>query len=416
MAFQPRTMNWRMCSDDARVRHLESALAWAVIATVFFLPTSEALKNIAFVVSLTLYVGAIFAARQRIFVPPAGWFFLGFLGITILSAAVSAYPGKTITGVWEVFRYTSFFFIVKRGIREERHVRAVLWAAVTGLGLTALVTLFRYLVLGLPQYPALSLGGNNGAAQYALMGLALIFGMYVHAKPVGWRLISLITVAGLSVMLLGIMHSRMIWGGFILVGGLLGWLRSARVAGTAVAISVLIVLGVSVVKPEVRGQVLSLTKVESYIYLGGRQEGARVHIWKKAVAMWRDAPWLGVGPRAFILHKNVAQDLQRSKYGFVDGQVHNLWLHTAVEMGFVGVLVLAAIFAYLGFWLIRWRRHFPSSWPAAVWDGGFGSWLAILVAGLTEPSFGREHAMFFLMLLALLCTGFAGGEGSHRVA
>lgn len=400
--------------DRSRCRrcpYLERVLAWAVIATVFFLPVSEALKNIAYVVSLALYVIIILVGRERVVVPPVGWLFLSFLGATVLSAAVSAHPGRAITGVWEVFRFTSFFFVVERGVREERHVHAVLWATVAGLGVTVLVIVFRYLVLGLAQYPALSLGSHNAAAEYALMGLALMFGMCLHAKPAGWRFIGLIAVATLGVIFLAIMHSRMVWGGFILVGLLLGWLRRARVALTVVAVSVLLVLGVAAVKPEVWSQVVSLGNIENYKGVGGG--GVRVALWKRAVVMWRDAPWLGVGPRAFMLDPDPVLDPQRSKYGFGKdgievGQVHNLWFHTAVEMGSIGVLILAFVFVYLGVWLLRSRQRFQASWPAAVWDGAFGSWMAILVAGLIEPSFGREHAMLFLMLLALLHSESAG--------
>ncbi len=407
-------MNWGLGSSDALVRHLESALAWGVIATVFFLPISEAFKNIFFVLSLVLYLAVMFIGRERIGVPPVGWLFLSFLGAAILSAAVSPYPGKAIRGVWDVFRYTSFFFIVQRGIREERHVRVALWTAVTGLGITAFVTLFRYFLVGVPGINALSLGGNDYAALYAVMGLALMFGVYVHNNVAGWRLIWLITVAGLSVVLLGITHTRILWGGFIVIVLILGWLRSARVAVTAVAISVLIVLGVAILRPEVRSQVVSLGNIENYkIGLGiGFVRGERRDLWGKAITMWRDAPWLGIGPKAFDLHDDIAHNPQRGKYGSHQGHPHNLWLQTAVEMGFLGVVVLATTFVYLGVWLIRLRSRFPSSWPAAVWDGAFGSWLAILIGGIIEPSFGRENAMFFFMLLALLQAGVTGGKGS----
>lgn len=344
----------RAGSGDVLLGRLERALAWAVIATVFFLPMSEALKNIGFLACLALYMGAVLASGRRTVVPPAGWVFLSFLGAAILSAAVSPYPAKALTGVWDVFRYTSFFFIVERGVREEGQMRAVLWAVVTGLGLTALVTVFRYMDQAVTF--ALSLGGPESAAVYAVMGLALMFGMYVHADVAGWRLIWLITVAGLTVMLLGITHARMLWGGFILVGVILGWLRSARVAIPVVAISVLIVLWVALVNPAVKSQVVSLGEVENY-----KSMGDRVQLWKKAIAMWQDAPWLGTGPKAFILHDDVTHNAQRSKYDSRQGDAHNLWLHTAVEMGAVGVIVLAVTFAYIGYWLLRYRTYFRSS-------------------------------------------------------
>ena len=113
MTLYPRTVMRRLEVDEEFLPLFERALAWVVIATVFFLPISEALKNICYVVSLVLYLVVTFGIdRERIVVPPVGWFLLSFLGAAILSAAVSPYPGKALTGVWGVFRYTSFFFIV----------------------------------------------------------------------------------------------------------------------------------------------------------------------------------------------------------------------------------------------------------------------------------------------------------------
>lgn len=405
MSAECRRVKRQPVSRADLLHYLESALPWAVVATVFWLPVSEALKNIAFVLSLALYIGLLFAGRERILVPPAGWVFLSLLGVTILSAAVSQYPGKAIRGVWEVFRYASFFFIVGRGVREEKQLRLVLWAAVTGLGITGLVTLFRHLVLGRLLFPALSLGLHSNVAEYVVMALALMYGLYLHADVVGGRRVWLIMVAGVSITLLGFSHARMSWAAFLVVGLVLGWLRSARVAGAALAVSLLLMLGVALLEPGVKGQIASLTEIESY-----RNMGDRVPIWKKAFAMWRDAPWLGVGPRAFVLHKDPAHDPQRRKYAFVVDHVHSLWLQTAVEMGLLGVLVLAGSFGYLGLWLIRSRQRFLVSWPAAVWDGAFGSWLAILITSVTDTSFSSKHAMFFSMLLALHRTGAVAGE------
>jgi O-antigen ligase len=412
MAVERRTTLWGVEINDALVRHLERVLAWAIIATVFFLPISEALKNIFFSVSLTVYLAVVFARRERIVVPPVGWFLLGFLGAGILSAAVSPYPWKAIAGVWDIFRYTSFFFMVERGVREEWHVRTALWLAVSGLGITALVTLFRHFVLGVPRIDALSLGGNESTALYALMGLALMFGLYIHTEATGWQVVWLITVAVLSLMLLGRTHTRMLWAALVLIALIFGWLRSARVAITTVAIFGLIVLGLGAVNPEIRDQIVSLGDIETYKTSFGGEGGARKVLWKKSIAMWRDAPWLGVGPKAFSHHDDVAHNPERTKYPTLEGSPHNVWLQTAVEMGSVGLVILVATFGYIGVWLIRWRERFSSSWPAAVWDGAFGSWLAILMGGITEPSFGRESAMFFFMLVALLHTGVISRKGS----
>ncbi len=413
MASYPRVVTRWMNEGIEFLPLLERGLTLAVIATVFFLPTSEALKNIFYVVSLVLYVTVICVRRERMVVPPLGWLFVAFLGVAIISAAVSPYPGKAIEGVWRVFVYTSFFFIVTRGVREERQMRAVLWATVMGLGVTALVTVFRFFALGVTNISALSLGGNSYTALYSVMGLVLILGIYIHTDVVGLPLFWLVTAGSLSVMLLGITHARMLWGGFILVCLILGWLRSSRVGLLVVAISVLLVIGIGLVNRNVRSQILSLQNTEIYKTLG--EKGTRVKLWRKAITMWRDAPWLGVGPKTFDLHDDVAQNPQRDKYWVRRGNAHNLWLQTAVEMGSLGVVVLVTTFAYLGVWLMRCRKYFPSGWPAAVWDGAFGSWLAIMIGGITEPSFISENAMLFSMLLALVQITLRGG-GKDDVA
>jgi O-antigen ligase len=220
-------------------------------------------------------------------------------------------------------------------------------------------------------------------------------------------------VAGLSVMLLGITHVRILWGGFILMGVILGWLRSVRVAATAVAIAILITFGLGLVNFDIKEQVVSLGNIENYVNMGTGT--IRREQWRKGLAMWRDAPWLGIGPRGFNLHDDPDHNPQRAKYGPTQGHPHNMWIYSAVEIGAVGTLILAATFAYLGFWLFRWRSRFPSSWAAAVWDGAFGSWLSILVAGVTEPSFGAENAMLFMMLVGALRQGVGGGQGNHPV-
>lgn len=421
MAVEHGMTLWGVEINETLLHRLEGALAWAVIATVFFLPTSEALKNIFYVVSLVFYLAVIFVGRERIVVSPLGWLFLSFLAAAIVSASGSLYPGKAISGVWDIFRYTSVFFIVERGLREERYVRVALWAAVVSFGFTAVVTIFRYVyrnmvVGGYHHINAMSLGGIDYAALHSVMMVALIFGMYVHTGVGRWRSNVLLGIACLSVVVLGLTHVRMLWGGLILIGLVLAVLRSPRMAVTGLALSILIVFGLSVINPSVREQVMSLTNVKTISDLG--EHGRRKEFWVKAIRVWQEAPWLGIGPKTFILYDDIKHNPERKKLASLSlpGSAHNLYLQTAAEMGAVGLVILVATFAYIGVWLFRSRGAFASSWPAAVWDGAFGSWLAIVIHGLTYPSFGREHAMLFFMLLGLVQARLAMEKKSVVVA
>jgi O-antigen ligase len=194
----------------------------------------------------------------------------------------------------------------------------------------------------------------------------------------------------------------MLWGGLILIGLVLGVLRSARVAVAGLALSIAIVVGLSVINGSVREQIMSLRNVKTISNLG--EHGRRKQFWIKAIRVWQDAPWLGIGPKTFSIYDDIKHNPDRKKLASLSlpGSAHNLYLQTAAEMGAVGLLALVATFAYIGVWLFRSRGAFASAWPAAAWDGAFGSWLAIVIHGLTYPSFGREHAMFFFMLLGLV--------------
>lgn len=116
--------------NASRDSALDVILLGAIVATVFFLPLSEGLKNLSYSIALACYLGALRRfTRSEWSIPPVGTAFLLFLCVAVLSAATSAFPWKAFSGVWEMFRYTSFFFIVRQGIRRSAQVVAVLWAA-----------------------------------------------------------------------------------------------------------------------------------------------------------------------------------------------------------------------------------------------------------------------------------------------
>ncbi|MGH2627014.1 MAG: hypothetical protein ACRDHY_10230, partial [Anaerolineales bacterium] len=156
----------------SRCDRLTPLLAGAIVLTVLVLPLSESLKNIAYVTALVAYLALIVVGgRGEIVVPPVGWFFLVSLGVAIASALASAHAREAWRGVWEIFRYTSFFFLVCRGIRGPTWALTFLWAAVSGGALAASFMVGRALVSGytIHQFRMFSLGNKNAVAQYLVM-------------------------------------------------------------------------------------------------------------------------------------------------------------------------------------------------------------------------------------------------------
>ncbi len=158
----------------------ESLLAGAIMLTVFSLPLSESLKKMAYGVTLAAYVALIVIGGSRqVILSSVAVLFLISLTVAIASALASVDPRQAWRGTWDVFRYTSFFFLVCRGIRGEKWVLAFLAAGVLGVELPAVLVLGRSLVFGLTihHFTMFSLGNKNAVAQYLAMMLSVMFGM-----------------------------------------------------------------------------------------------------------------------------------------------------------------------------------------------------------------------------------------------
>ncbi len=84
-------------------------------------------------------------------------------------------------------------------------------------------------------------------------------------------------------------------------------------------------------------------------FSSGKADDLRYLIWEPAVRMWRDNPWWGVGPGEF--------DSRFGQYRPVEvqlrpGWVHNDYLHTLVDYGVVGTVLVAVawVLLYAGIW------------------------------------------------------------------
>lgn len=386
-----------------------AVLFWAIVATVFCLPISEGLKNLSYSIALACYVGALLRSKRPEWsMTPVDTAFLLLLFAAVLSAAMSAFPRKAFSGVWEMFRYTSFFFIVRHGVRRPAQVTAVLWAAAAGIGVAGAVVLYQHLTSEVEQFSMLSLGGKNGAAEYIVMMLALMIGMFATQEGSRRARASLGVIIGISLVVLGVSNARTMWGGFLAVTILLWCWRRSWALLAAVGLFLAAVAGTVMIRPDVSQRTMALARAETYVDLSARWE-----IWQGAVRMWRDHPWLGTGPRTFKLNDDLSQDVNRLRYAIPEraGQAHNMWLQTAAEMGTIGVVALAVWVAAVVHLLVR-RRAQLQDWPfGAVWVGTAGSLLAILIAGVTEPGIGYEHSMLINGLLGVMV---GSGEEAWR--
>jgi O-antigen ligase len=133
----------------------------------------------------------------------------------------------------------------------------------------------------------------------------------------------------------------------------------------------------------------------------------RYVLWDVAWRMFRDHPWIGVGPGHYLT------EFPRYFSGTLEGQAswgsaHDLYLHQLAERGLAGEAVLLALLGVLlvrAFRAERARRDAASLWAAAAVP-------AFLVMNLTEVAWQTEQfATLFLLVWAF---GTARRDGSAR--
>jgi putative inorganic carbon (HCO3(-)) transporter len=128
----------------------------------------------------------------------------------------------------------------------------------------------------------------------------------------------------------------------------------------------------------------------------------REYMWRSGFAMWRERPWLGVGPggvkREYTAYALPAAVKKRT------GHLHNTPLQILVERGIVG------LGAWLAIWVAFYARAIPllrrlpatASRERALVAGGLTAVSGFLVAGLWEYNFGdSEVVMVAWVVMAL---------------
>ena len=136
----------------------------------------------------------------------------------------------------------------------------------------------------------------------------------------------------------------------------------------------------------------------------------RIYMWRSGIAMWREHPWLGVGPGGVKReYRNYAQAeaLKRRT-----GHLHNSALQILVELGVAGLL------AWLWIWVaflteaVRLLRRLPAAAirERALVAGSIAAITGFLVAGTAEHNFGdSEVVMLAWVIVALPYVVVRGG-------
>ena len=188
-------------------------------------------------------------------------------------------------------------------------------------------------------------------------------------------------------------------------------------------VSVAAVVAVLAFTPRLNARVaVAVTEVGSYLATGDGSTslGTRLDQYRLAAQLIPQKPWLGWGAHGFVqeMERMVASG-QFAQEQVYYPEIHNIFLDAWVKVGLLGVLLQAALFAYVLylFWPSPWRlRQWPedsSGWHDALALRTMGSLVPVcyLVFGMSQPFFNHNSGiMFFVFYVAVLWTALRGLE------
>ena len=230
----------------------------------------------------------------------------------------------------------------------------------------------------------------------AMLLLAGLPPLFTARRTRGRWVMWLVTLGGL-----GATYVRGAWVGF--TAGLAVMLLTLRRGRVVMIVGLALVVAIAFLGPErLSARIRSLADPHD---VTARE---RLYMWQSGLVMWREHPWLGVGPggvarsyRQYALPEAVKKSTSH---------VHSSPLQVLVERGVVG---LAA-------WLSMWVAFFVLVWrllrslagherERTIVVGSVAAIAGFLVTGLTEWSFGDTEVVLIAWTLAALPFGVALG-------
>lgn len=385
-------------NDHKRYPWLEPLLFRLLLANVFVLPFSIALNEIFFVLTLAGWIAKLLVRREHLEIPPIGWFFIAFFLVTIASAGFSEYRFDSLKGIWNTLRYTATFFMVIHIVQTTAQARKIFWVLAGSTGLWAASgMIYQYVIVGRPFFDLLqffSLGNKNSIGQYLQQMLAVLMGMMLNRpfRPREKTLLAAIVL--ISVLALFLTGAKTMWVAFLLTVAAFAVLKRSITVWGAVGVLVVLFLGAAWISPEVRERGAHILQS-----VAAPSMQTRVIGWEQSFRMVLDNPLWGVGPKAYM----AARDHYQVTPEF--GQAHNMILHTACEMGAIGVLSLLAWVGCYLYFLAGYRHKVTDPFYIGLWYGGVGYVVTLLIGGLTEPTVGSEHSQLFMLTIGLMQVG-----------
>lgn len=345
------------------------------------LPLSESIKSISVVLALIVFLIQLYRG-DFVFKPSMVHYgFLSFLLSSIVSSFFATDVFKSLSGSKDILFFTVSFFVAC-SINKESQIRTIHWCLFISAAASAIIGIFHSFVTGRPL-EVHTLGNQNYTAMFFIIILSSILSIVLYSdKETPFKKTVLVF---LSMIILLASTMTLMRASFLGLFAFLVLLILRRPSRPILAI----VLGF-----------ILLTLLSLYLDRAMWQKMfsfnsmiSRLDIWEGAIRLFKENLITGVGLNHFEFKFPQDHPVEPNNTVY---DAHSLYLQVASQMGLIGLVSLAIMFA--GF--VKAFKSFEglSGFGKALRYGSIGAFLVIAVTGVFDSTLHHEHAMAFSLI------------------
>jgi O-antigen ligase len=324
------------------------------------------------------------------------------------------------------------FIIMDTVMKEEQQVLRLCKAIMLFSMVQSLAGIGQYYEFGFENIPGnfipYGLMANRnlfGSAQMLVIPF-LVYTLYKGSK--GWRIISILSLAGIVISLL-LSQTRSAWLGsfFILVCSLLlviffakaslkNWLLGTGAAVVAMAGLVLLIIQTDpngTLSASIKERTLNISPVEvadSSTSSAAGNVNERFKIWKSTLSLIKDHPLTGVGPGNWKIAIPVygRADMAWAGGFFIPDEPHNVYLFVTAETGLPGAILYFAgwiLIALMGITVIRRSASADKKILVILMLGGLGAFA--IDSMFSFPTQRIEHSLYMMLMGGIVLGSYA---------
>lgn len=288
---------------------------------------------------------------------------LAFLGVIILSGLVATDITYTYSGVTQLIRMILFGILALDLIKSWDSLDSLIKSLLLGALVAAALTLQQYFTGGVRRAGDDISGGQNATAAVLTLMLPYAFYLFRSQKNLLWRFLGL-AYSGLAIVAVAVTFSRTSYI-FMVLTILVQNLETIRTGKGRGAIILLLlvfalIIGLSYIPLELVAQRAEtiLPYLASTFTAGDTELSQRGFLWRVALYIFRDHPFLGVGYDNYPINFRIYRNIVPGRPPGLGSRhtPHSSYLGLLAETGLIGIALWLSVL-FVAFRNLYQSRH-----------------------------------------------------------